>query len=203
MSRSTGGGKIVEQTLAVTRTHRSALKGHRPCIVWFTGLPASGKSTLANALDTALNARGVHTVLLDGDNLRLGLNCDLGFSPQDRAENIRRVGEVARLMADAGLIVLCAFVSPQATQRAIVRALVGAGEFFEVHVDTPLEECRRRDPKGLYARAAAGQIADLTGVGQGYEPPPAPEFVAGRRGESAAESARAILDALYRRGVLV
>jgi bifunctional enzyme CysN/CysC len=146
-------------------------------VLWFTGLSGSGKSTLANALDRRLHAAGFHTVMLDGDNVRHGLNRDLGFTDADRVENIRRVAEVARLMADAGLIVLVSFISPFRAERAMARARSAEGEFVEVYVDTPLAECERRDPKGLYAKARAGQIANFTGLDSPYEPPEAPELV--------------------------
>ena len=164
------------QTLDVTPEIRAGLKSQRPAVLWFTGLPASGKSTIANLVERRLAALGRHTMLLDGDNVRHGLNRDLGFSEADRVENIRRVAEVARLLADAGLIVLCAFISPYRDDRALARRIVGAARYVEVFVDTPVAECRRRDPKGHYAKAAAGLISNFTGVDAPYEPPSAPEM---------------------------
>jgi bifunctional enzyme CysN/CysC len=164
------------QDITVSKQARAALKQQHPAIVWFTGLAGAGKSTVANLVEAQLHARGVHTVLLDGDNVRHGLNKDLGFTDADRVENIRRIGEVAKLMTEAGLIVLCAFISPFRAERRMVRDLVGEGEFIEVFVDTPLEECVARDPKGLYKRALAGQIKNFTGVDQPYERPEQPEI---------------------------
>jgi bifunctional enzyme CysN/CysC len=163
------------QALDVTRQARSAIKGHQPAVVWFTGLSGAGKSTVANALESQLHAFGCHTVLLDGDNVRHGLNRDLGFTDADRVENIRRVAEVARLMADAGLIVLVSFISPFRAERASARALAGENEFVEVYVDTPLDVAEQRDPKGLYAKARAGELPHFTGIDSPYEPPESPE----------------------------
>ncbi|QSX41423.1 adenylyl-sulfate kinase [Shewanella cyperi] len=168
---------IVWHQHAVTRELRAGHKGHRGAILWFTGLSGAGKSTLAGALESALHERGVHSYLLDGDNVRHGLCKDLGFSADDRRENIRRVGEVAKLMLDAGLIVLSAFVSPQRAERELVRELVADGEFIEVHVATPLEVCESRDPKGLYQKARAGEIKDFTGISAPYEAPVGAELV--------------------------
>ena len=164
------------QALDVDRTGRAAIKGQRPAIVWFTGLSGAGKSTIANIVEKKLFAGGRHTALLDGDNVRHGLNADLGFSDADRAENIRRVAAVARLMADAGLIVLVSFISPFRTERAAARAAAGNVDFIEVFVDTPLAAAEARDAKGLYAKARAGQLANFTGIGSPYEPPEAPEI---------------------------
>lgn len=152
--------------------------------IWFTGLSGSGKSTLANALDLALHGVGKKTYLLDGDNLRHGLCQDLGMREQDRAENIRRAGEVAKLMVDAGLVVLCAFISPYQRDRDRVRGLFDEGQFLEVHVSTPLAVCEGRDPKGLYGKARVGLISDFTGVSSPYEAPVAPEFVVDTSSES-------------------
>ena len=171
------GANVHAQAFDSDRDRRAELMGHGAKVLWFTGLPGSGKSTIANAVERELNGRGVHTYVLDGDNVRLGLNKDLGFTPEDRAENVRRVGEVARLMHDAGLVVLVCLVSPFAADRDAVRARFQPGEFVEIHVDTPLEVCQARDPKGLYRQADQGSIPNLTGVGQGYEPPTAPELV--------------------------
>jgi bifunctional enzyme CysN/CysC len=162
---------IHHQSLTVSKDARAEIKHQRPLILWFTGLSGAGKSTIANLVEAQLHARGLHTALLDGDNVRHGLNKDLGFTDADRVENIRRVGEVAKLMTEAGLIVLCAFISPFRAERRMVRELVADGEFIEVFVDTPLEDCIARDPKGLYKRALAGEIANFTGINQAYEIP--------------------------------
>ena len=159
----------------ITRAERAKNKNQKPCLLWFTGLSGSGKSTIANALDVALHERGYHTFLLDGDNVRHGLCGDLGFSDEDRVENIRRIGEVSKLFADSGLIVLSAFISPFISDRRIVRKLFPAGEFIEVFMDTPLETCEDRDPKGLYKKARAGEIEHFTGIDSPYEASPHPE----------------------------
>jgi bifunctional enzyme CysN/CysC len=165
------------QAETVGRETRVAIKGHGPKVIWFTGLSGSGKSTIANALEARLNTMGRHTMLLDGDNIRHGLNRDLGFTDADRVENIRRIGEVAKLMTDAGLIVITAFISPFRAERDMVRSIIPGGEFIEVFVDTPLEICEQRDPKGLYKKARAGQIPNFTGINSPYEAPLAPELV--------------------------
>ncbi len=164
------------QRLSVAPEERAAIKHQKPVVLWFTGLSGAGKSTVANLLERQLHALGHHTMMLDGDNLRLGLSRDLGFSAADRIENIRRVGEVARLMVDSGLIVLCSFISPFRAERQQVRELFGPEEFFEIFVDTPLEVCQARDPKGLYAKAKAGKIHSFTGVDSPYEPPETPDI---------------------------
>ena len=163
---------------AVSRTDRQLLNGHAGKVIWLTGLSGSGKSTLANALDVALYERGLRTYLLDGDNVRSGLNRDLGFSNADRVENIRRIAEVAHLMMDAGLIVLTAFISPFAREREMARTLIGAENFLEIYVDAPLEVCEQRDVKGLYKLARSGKIAHMTGIDSPYEPPAAPDYTA-------------------------
>jgi adenylyl-sulfate kinase len=160
----------------VDKEFRGGIKQQRPCVIWLTGLSGSGKSTIAGLIEQRLAALGAHTYLLDGDSIRQGLCRDLGFSASDRTENIRRVGEVNRLMSDAGLIVLTACISPFRSDRDLVRALLPAGEFIEVFVDTPLAECERRDPKGLYKKARAGEIADFTGIDSPYERPLQPEI---------------------------
>ncbi|MFO7567962.1 MAG: adenylyl-sulfate kinase [Enhygromyxa sp.] len=165
------------------RAEREQIKPHRGALVWFTGLSGSGKTTLARAVERALNGEGVHTYRLDGDVLRDGLNADLGFSPADRRENVRRVAEVGRLMVDAGLVVLVAVIAPYARDRAETRARFAPGDFFEVWVDTSLEVCEQRDPKGLYKRARAGELADFTGVSAPYEIPDSPELRAIGAGE--------------------
>jgi len=164
------------QAMDVTRASHAALKNQKPAVLWFTGLSGAGKSTIANLVEKKLNAMGKHTVLLDGDNIRHGLNRDLGFTDADRVENIRRVGEVAKLMTDAGLIVLVSFISPFRAERQMARGLVPVGEFFEVFVDAPLAEAERRDVKGLYKKARAGQLKNFTGVDSPYEPPENPEI---------------------------
>ena len=163
------------QALEINKVTRAAQKHQTPCCVWFTGLSGSGKSTIANLLEKRLHAEGRHTYLLDGDNVRHGLNRDLGFTEGDRVENIRRVAEVAKLMLDAGLIVLVSFISPFRTERRMARELFAEGEFIEVYMDTPIEECERRDVKGLYAKARAGELKNFTGIDSPYEPPEAPE----------------------------
>ncbi|ALV91270.1 MULTISPECIES: adenylyl-sulfate kinase [Pantoea] len=160
----------------VTREEREQQHGHQGVVLWFTGLSGSGKSTVAGALEQALHRVGVSTYLLDGDNVRHGLCRDLGFSDDDRKENIRRVGEVAKLMVDAGLVVLTAFISPHRAERQMVRELLGAGQFVEVFVDTPLAVCEARDPKGLYKKARAGELRNFTGIDSIYEAPDAPEI---------------------------
>ena len=167
---------VHEQALVVTPERRAALKAQRPKLLWFTGLSGAGKSTIANLVEQKLHARGRHTFLLDGDNVRLGLNKDLGFTAADRVENIRRAGEAARLMLDAGLIVLTAFISPFRAERAMVRELVPDGDFIEIFVDTPLAEAERRDTKGLYRKARAGTLINFTGVDSPYEIPEQPEI---------------------------
>lgn len=159
------------QALDVTKRSRAALMGQKPAVLWFTGLSGSGKSTIANRLESLLHVSGGHTILLDGDNVRHGLNRDLGFTEADRVENIRRIAEVAKLMADAGLIVIVAFISPFRSERRLARELMEPGEFIEVFIDTPLEECISRDPKGLYKKAISGEIANFTGIDSPYEPP--------------------------------
>jgi bifunctional enzyme CysN/CysC len=166
---------IHPQHLDVDKAARAALKGQRPCVVWLTGLSGAGKSTIANLVEKKLHAMGRHTYLLDGDNVRYGLNKDLGFTAADRVENIRRIAEVAKLMVDAGLIVLTAFISPFRAERGMARDLMQAGEFIEVYVDAPLAIAEGRDPKGLYKKARRGEIKNFTGIDSPYEPPEAPE----------------------------
>jgi bifunctional enzyme CysN/CysC len=163
------------QALDVTKGAHAALKGHRPCVVWFTGLSGAGKSTIANLVEKRLHALGVHTALLDGDNVRHGLNRDLGFTEEDRVENIRRVAHVAELMVDAGLVVLVSFISPFQAERQMAREMVEDGEFCEVFVDTPLEIAEARDPKGLYRKARQGELVNFTGIDSPYERPDDPE----------------------------
>jgi len=160
----------------ITRKSRSDLKGQNPRILWFTGLSGAGKTTIANLVEARLHAVGKHTYLLDGDNVRLGLNKDLGFSNADRVENIRRIAEVAGLMVDAGLIALVAFISPFRRERTMARSLVGADEFVEIFVDTPIAVAEARDPKGLYKKARRGELKEFTGIDSPYEPPESPEI---------------------------
>jgi len=190
------------QRLSVSKADRVRLKGHSPALVWFTGLSGAGKSTIANALEARLNAMGAHTILLDGDNVRGRLNKDLGFTDVDRVENIRRVAEVARLMLEGGLIVLCAFISPFAAERRLAREMVEEGEFIEVFVDAPLEICIARDPKGLYRRALSGEIRNFTGIDQMYEPPVSPELVLNSESGTASELAERVVAELTRRGII-
>jgi bifunctional enzyme CysN/CysC len=168
---------ITHQEYEVDKYQRSAQKNQKPSVVWLTGLSGSGKSTIANALEKRLFAQGAHAYVLDGDNLRLGLNMDLGFTTEDRAENVRRVSEVAKLMVDAGLIVITALVSPFEVDRQRAKSNFEAGEFLEIFVDTPVEVCRERDPKGLYKKSSAGEIPNFTGVGQEYERPMHPDLI--------------------------
>lgn len=184
---------VVAQHLSVSTADRERLMGQRGCVLWFTGLSGSGKSTLANALDSELHGRGIKTVLLDGDNVRHGLCGDLGFSADDRHENLRRIAEVAKLMADTGLVVLTAFVSPYRSDRDRARAIVGLERFAEIYVDAPIEVCATRDVKGLYAKAQAGLITDFTGVNSPYEAPLAPELTVASGSEPLTKSAAHVL----------
>jgi len=166
---------IFEQKVDITKADRSKLKKQKPCVLWFTGLSGAGKSTIANALDKKLHEMGKHTYLLDGDNVRHGLSKDLGFTDEDRVENLRRVAEVSKLMVDAGLIVISAFISPFKSERQMARDLFYGGEFLEIFIDTPLEVAEQRDVKGLYKKARAGQLKNFTGIDSPYEPPVNPE----------------------------
>jgi adenylylsulfate kinase len=193
---------IVWHQQTLSKAERSTLKNQRSAILWFTGFSGSGKSTVANALEQALHQRGYHTYLLDGDNVRHGLNKNLGFSAEDRVENIRRIGEVAKLFVDSGAIVLTAFISPYRVDRRLVRELVDDGEFIEVFVDTPLEVCESRDPKGLYKKARAGEIKGFTGIDDPYEIPEHPEITLHTDQKSVEESVVEILEELKARGYL-
>jgi bifunctional enzyme CysN/CysC len=193
---------IAWQAVDVDKAARAAQKGQTPFVLWLTGLSGAGKSTIANLVETELYRLGHHTYLLDGDNVRHGLNKDLGFTDADRVENVRRVSEVARLMLDAGLIVIVSFISPFRSERRMARALFGEGEFLEVFVDTPLEVAESRDRKGLYAKARRGEIANFTGVDSPYEPPEAPEVHLDTTSEAAEASASRVFDALRSRGLL-
>ncbi|MBP6515145.1 MAG: adenylyl-sulfate kinase [Steroidobacteraceae bacterium] len=190
------------QAVDVHKDVRAAQKGQRACVLWFTGLSGAGKSTIANLVEKRLHTLGRHTYLLDGDNVRHGLNKDLGFTEADRVENIRRVGEVARLMVDAGLIVLVSFISPFRSERQMARKLVQDGEFIEVFVDTSLAEAERRDPKGLYRKARSGQIANFTGIDSPYEVPEAAEIRVDTQSLSADAAAREIVEYIQARGLL-
>ncbi|TGM78966.1 adenylyl-sulfate kinase [Leptospira levettii] len=167
---------IVWLSHKVTPEDRAKIKNQKPCMLWLTGLSGSGKSTIANALESYLNQNGFHTVLLDGDNLRFGLNKDLGFSPEDRSENIRRIGEVGKLFVEAGVIVIASLISPFSKDRKMVRDLFSENEFIEVYISTPLGVCESRDPKGLYKKARIGEIPNFTGIGSPYEEPVNPEI---------------------------
>ncbi len=193
---------IHHQNLTISKAERSSLMHHRVAVLWFTGLPGAGKSTIANMVEAGLHARGIHTVMLDGDNVRHGLNRDLGFTESDRVENIRRIGEVAKLMTEAGLIVLCSFISPFRAERRMVRELLDTGEFIEVFVDTPIEECIVRDPKGLYKRALAGEIKNFTGVDQPYEMPEHAEIHLLAAQTNPADLANQVIDELLRRTII-
>ena len=181
------------QTVDVDKAARAAAKGQQPSVLWFTGLSGAGKSTIANLVETELHKRGCHTYMLDGDNVRHGLNKDLGFTEADRVENNRRVAEVARLMLDAGLIVIVSFISPFRSERRMARSLMPEGEFLEVFVDAPLEVAEGRDPKGLYAKARRGEIAEFTGISDPYEEPTDAELTIDTRASSVEQSARAVL----------
>jgi bifunctional enzyme CysN/CysC len=190
------------QALDVNAEARAGLKGQKPCVLWFTGLSGSGKSTIANLVEKRLFGEGRHTYLLDGDNVRHGLNQDLGFTDVDRVENIRRVGETAKLFTDAGLIALVSFISPFRSERRMARGLLQTGQFIEVFVDTPIEICMARDPKGLYKRAAAGQIKNFTGIDSPYEPPENPELTLQTAFSSAEELAERVVAYLKTQGLV-
>ena len=193
---------IVHHPHHISKQDRSKIKDQKPCVLWFTGLSGSGKSTIANAVESQLLALGKHTYLLDGDNVRMGLNKGLGFSDEDRIENIRRIGEVAKLFVDAGTIVLTAFISPFQRERDSVRALVEEGEFIEVFIDTPLEVCESRDPKGLYKKARKGEIPNFTGIDSPYEAPSRPEIHIHNNDVGIDDVASEIIEHLRRRGYL-
>ena len=194
-------GNIHREEFLVDKRARAELNRQKPLVLWFTGLSGSGKSAVAKLVERSLHRSGRHTYSLDGDNLRHGLNRDLGFAAEDRVENIRRAGEVAKLFVDAGLVVLCSFISPFRAERRMVRDLVGDGEFVEVFVDTPIEECMRRDPKGLYAKAVAGQIPNFTGIGSPYEAPERPEIHLSTVGRTPEQSATDVLTRLRELGL--
>lgn len=193
---------IVWHEHPVDKSIRSFMKKQRPCLLWFTGLSGSGKSTIAGAVESKLAERLQHTYLMDGDNVRHGLCGDLAFSEEDRNENIRRVGEVANLMVDSGLIVLTAFISPFKVNREVVRGMLKEGEFIEVFIDTPIAECEKRDPKGLYKKARAGEIKDFTGIDSPYEAPENAEIVIKNIDISIDDAANEVIEYLDTRGYL-
>jgi adenylylsulfate kinase len=183
----------VKHNYKTTKIQREALHGHKSYLIWFTGLSGSGKSTLANLVETALHKKGISTYILDGDNIRQGINKDLSFAPQDRSENIRRIAEISNLMLEAGVITLAAFVSPYIKDREGVKHIVGADNFIEIYVNTTLEECERRDVKGLYKKARKGKIKNMTGVSSPYEAPTNPDFEVVTDGQSIENSVQSIL----------
>jgi adenylylsulfate kinase len=193
---------VVWHHATVTRARREQLNGHRGRIVWFTGLSGSGKSTLAHAVEEALHQRGCSTFVLDGDNVRHGLCGDLSFSAEDRVENIRRVGEVAKLFMEAGVIVLTAFISPFRADRERVRGMVEHGDFMEIHCDTPIEICEARDVKGLYAKARQGRIAEFTGISSPYEAPVKPELCVSTGRATLENCVQHVLDEMIQRGIV-
>jgi bifunctional enzyme CysN/CysC len=196
------GINVRQQALAVAKGTRAGLKGQRPCVLWFTGLSGAGKSTIANLVESKLAERGRHTYLLDGDNVRHGLNKDIGFTDADRVENIRRVGEVAKLFVDAGLIVLCSFISPFRAERTAIREILEPGEFVEIFVSTPLAACEARDPKGLYAKARSGSLPSFTGIDSPYEPPENADLVLDSTTAEPNELAARVIELLVARGMI-
>ncbi|NTU32846.1 adenylyl-sulfate kinase [Brevibacillus sp. HB1.1] len=201
MSRE-GTANIVWHPTTVTKQDRQKRAGHKSCVLWFTGLSGSGKSTLANAVEHELHQRGLVSYVLDGDNIRHGLNRGLGFGAEDRRENIRRIGEVAKLFVDAGLITLTAFISPYREDRELARNLVEAGEFIEVYVKCSLDECERRDVKGLYQKARSGEIGQFTGISAPYEEPVQAELVIESDKQTIEESVQSVLTYLEEQQIL-
>jgi adenylylsulfate kinase len=185
---------VIKHDYKTTKIQREELHGHKAYLLWFTGLSGSGKSTLANLVEIALNKQGLFTYILDGDNIRQGVNKDLSFSPEDRSENIRRIAEISNLMLDAGLITLAAFVSPYLKDRALVKKIVGENNFIEIFVNTSLEECEHRDVKGLYKKARSGEIKNMTGISAPYEAPVKPSLEVITDGQPIEESVKTILE---------
>ena len=184
---------VVKHNYKTTKTQRELQHGHKAYLLWFTGLSGSGKSTLANLVEVALQNKGLSTYILDGDNIRKGINKDLNFAPEDRTENIRRIAEISNLMLDAGVLTLAAFVSPYLKDREEVKQIVGADNFIEIYVNTSLEECERRDVKGLYKKARAGEIKNMTGISAPYEAPTNPDFEIITDGQSIEDSVKEVL----------
>ena len=201
-TRHSSSTNVVWHHATVTRVRREAQNGHRGAILWFTGLSGAGKSTLAHAVEESLHQQGCRTFVLDGDNVRHGLCGDLGFSREARVENIRRVGEVAKLLMEAGVIALTAFISPYRADRERVRGLVAHGDFVEIYCDTPIEICEKRDVKGLYKKARAGQIGEFTGISSPYEAPDNPELILNTGDATVEECVQGVLEMLARRAVI-
>ncbi|MGQ9006825.1 adenylyl-sulfate kinase [Bacillus stercoris] len=193
---------IIWHPAAISKSDRQSLNGHKSCVLWFTGLSGSGKSVLANAVDEKLYRRGIQSYVLDGDNIRHGLNKDLGFQTGDRIENIRRIGEVAKLFVDSGQMILTAFISPFREDRDMVRALFPKGEFFEIYVKCPLHVCEQRDPKGLYKKARNGEIKHFTGIDSPYEAPISPDFIIESDQISISDGADLIINELQNKGII-
>ncbi len=193
---------IVWHEPSVTIDDRWKSNGYKSCVLWFTGLSASGKSTIAHALDRYLHGSGIHSYVLDGDNIRHGLSKDLGLSPENRKENIRRIGEVSKLFIDAGLLVLAAFIAPYKEDRMQVRSLLGKGQFIEVYVKCPINECEKRDPKGLYQKAKIGEIREFTGISAPYEEPDRPELILETDKNNAEECVKKIIDYLIEKKII-
>ena len=202
MMKVTKATNIVWHEGQVTKTDRQVLNGHKSAVLWFTGLSGAGKSTVAVEVEKQLHSKGIRTYILDGDNIRHGLNKNLGFSPEDRKENIRRIGEVSKLFVDAGLFTLTAFISPYQEDRNLVRELLGEKEFIEIYVKCDLSECERRDPKGLYKKARSGEIKNFTGIDAPYEAPEQPELVIENDKQTVEESALQVIDYLEKEGYL-
>ncbi len=193
---------VIWRDPVIAKKHREVVYGHKGAVIWLTGLPSAGKSTIAVELELQLFGKGIHVFVLDGDNIRHGLNKNLGFSPEDRFENIRRIGEVAKLFAEAGFLVITAFISPYRKDRDNVRAMLPKGDFIEIFVKTSLEECERRDPKGNYQKARKGEIKEFTGISAPYEEPTSPEIVIETEKKSGSACVQQIIDYLQKHGYL-